>query len=64
MAKNDLVDAGFPVPLDNRICYGIAAALWGGRDVEQKAWPDGMLKGYPSLRAGCKVLWTRMSTET
>ena len=32
VGRHQLMGRGFPVPMRNRIAYGIAAACWGGRD--------------------------------
>ena len=33
-ARTLLTQAGFPVPINNRVAYGIAAGTWGGRDAD------------------------------
>ena len=31
VARNVVMERGFPVPISNRIAYGIAAGTWGGQ---------------------------------
>ena len=33
-ARTLLTQAGFPVPISNRVAFGLAACAWGGRDAD------------------------------